>query len=264
MKIHYCWFGGNSKSPLILKCIESWHRYCPGAEILEWNEKNFDIAMSRYTREAYEAKKWAFVSDYCRYYVLHKYGGIYLDTDVELIRPLTGLPENFVGFENGNFIASGLIRGAPRGDRLCKLMLDDYNNDMFFLPDGRLNTKTVCQRETSLLLQFGLKQNNTLQQVAGTTVFPTEFFCPLNSNTRILKVTKNTYSIHHYAASWCPEWTEYLSTTYAKWNKFLPSLWASLIARILCNLHFMGYKKTISKVVFRILGRFFFLSKSSH
>ena len=110
--IHYCWFGKNPKSKLILKCIDSWRKCCPDYEIKEWNEENFDINCCDYVREAYEAKKWAFVSDYCRFYVLYNYGGIYLDTDVELLKSLDVLSKNFVGFENQNRVNSGLIRGA--------------------------------------------------------------------------------------------------------------------------------------------------------
>lgn len=249
MKIHYCWFGKKTKSPLILKCIASWSQYCPNAEIIEWNEENFDVNISRYTKEAYDAQKWAFVSDYCRYFVLYRYGGIYLDTDVELIRSLNDLPENFVGFEDSDYIASGLIRGACKGDWFCKLMLEEYDNDTFFLSDGSMNLRTVCQRETSLLCKYGLKANNTMQNVEGIIVFPTEYFCPLNSKTRRLNVTENTYSIHHYTASWCPEWTEYLTLVYERCNKYFPSALASLIARFICNLRFKGIKKTILKLL---------------
>ena len=137
--IHYCWFGKNPKSKLILKCIDSWRKHCPDYEIKEWNEENFDVNCCDYVREAYEAKKWAFVSDYCRFYVLYNYGGIYLDTDVELLKPLDILSEDFVGFENQNRVNSGLIRGAVSKDLICKLMLDSYANDHFLKQDGSYN-----------------------------------------------------------------------------------------------------------------------------
>lgn len=201
-KLHYCWFGGNKKTKIIKKCIESWKKYCPDYEIIEWNENNFDVHCCQYVEEAYKAKKWAFVSDYCRFFVLYNYGGIYLDTDVEMIKSLYGLPNSFVGFEKIDMCNSGLIRGALKNDNICRLMLESYRQDKFMLEDGSFNLKTVCERETELLECFGLKRNGELQEVAGTTVFPKEYFCGKDVETMKLFITKNTYTIHHYAGSW--------------------------------------------------------------
>ena len=201
-KIHYCWFGRNHKSKLILKCIDSWKKNCPNYEIIEWNEDNFDINCCDYVREAYEAKKWAFVSDYCRFFVLHKYGGIYLDTDVELLKPLNLISENFVGFENDSRVNSGLIRGAVSGDMICKMMLDSYEKSHFYNADGSLNLLTVCDRETKILCKHGMKRDNTLQIIEGTTIYPSEYFNPTDMSTGKVKISHNTVSIHHYAASW--------------------------------------------------------------
>lgn len=201
-KIHYCWFGNNLKSDLILKCIESWKKFCPEYEIIEWNESNFDINYCKYSKEAYNAKKWAFVSDVCRFVVLSQYGGIYLDTDVELLRTIDDLPATFVGFENQTYVASGLIRGAEPGDEICLKMLESYKADVFYNKDGSYNVMTVCERETNILKEYGLKTNGKLQTVAHTKVYPVEFFCPMNYITRKVHITSNTYSIHHYGASW--------------------------------------------------------------
>lgn len=200
--IHYCWFGRNPKPKLILKCIESWKRFCPDYDIKEWNEDNFDVMCCDYVREAFEAKKWAFVSDYCRFYVLYNYGGIYLDTDVELLKDLSSIKETFIGFETEKHCASGLIRGAKKGDPICKQMLDSYHSDHFILDDGIMNLFTVCERETAILVEHGLVLNNRLQTVAETTVYPSEFFNPTNKDTGKVTVTPNTISLHHYAASW--------------------------------------------------------------
>lgn len=200
--IHYCWFGKNPKSKLILKCIDSWRKYCPDYEIKEWNEDNFDVNCCDYVREAYEAKKWAFVSDYCRFYVLYNYGGIYLDTDVELLRNLELLENNFVGFENAHTVNSGLIRGAEKGDYICQLMLQSYADDKFVNSDGTLNLTTVCERETNILCQLGMKKDNKLQVVSGTTIYPSEYFNPMDMETGKIRPTNKTVSIHHYAASW--------------------------------------------------------------
>lgn len=254
MKIHYCWFGNNPKSPLILNCIKSWHKYCPSAEIIEWNESNFDINTSIYSKEAYEAKKWPFVSDYCRFYVLYNFGGIYLDTDVELLRPISDLPLNFVGFENKRYVASGLIRGAQKKDWFCKQMLESYNRDKFLLPDGSYNLVTVCERETSLLIEHGLKLDNKTQTVKDITVYASEYFCPLNSRTRELAITKNTYSIHHYAASWCKEESNFYYTTYKKLSQFFPNNLSLALTTVITNIKFHGIRTTFAKIKKRLRG----------
>lgn len=174
--IHYCWFGKNPKPDIVLKCIESWKNYCPDYTIVEWNESNFDVNCCNYVSEAYTAKKWAFVSDYCRFYVLYHQGGIYLDTDVELIKALDGLTDCFVGFESNERVASGLIRAAQKGDKICQLMLQSYENDCFLCSDGSYNLMTVCERETTILCKLGLKKDNTLQVISGTTIYPVDFF----------------------------------------------------------------------------------------
>ncbi len=214
--IHYCWFGGNPKPKLILKCIESWKKFCPDYDIKEWNEDNFDVTCCKYVREAYEAKKWAFVSDYCRFYVLYNYGGVYLDTDVELLKPLGELSGTFVGFENNNRVNSGLIRGAEAGDLICGLMLESYAKSAFCNEDGTLNLLTVCDRETEILCSLGMKRDNTLQFIEGTTIYPTEYFNPMDMNTGKLCITDNTVSIHHYAASWVSK-NERMRGRIAKW-----------------------------------------------
>lgn len=200
--IHYCWFGGNPKPALIKKCMKSWKKYCPDYEIKEWNESNFDVNCCDYVKEAYKAKKWAFVSDYCRFYVLYNYGGIYLDTDVELLKPIDSIESACVGFESEKLVASGLVRAAKKHDKICGLMLKSYAKDKFIKANGEFNLLTVCKRETEILRGFGLKLNNHMQVVCGTTIYPTEYFQPTDMNTGKIHLTKNTVSIHHYAASW--------------------------------------------------------------
>lgn len=230
--IHYCWFGANPFPEIVKKCIASWKKFCPDYEIIEWNESNFDIHCCKYVEQAYEAKKWAFVSDYCRFFVLYNYGGIYLDTDVELIKSLNGLPQNFVGFENKSTVASGLIRGATIGDDVCGKMLNSYNNDAFVLDNGKLNLKTVCERETSILGQYGLKLDGTKQVVLNTTVFPTEYFCPYNYITGKTDITENTYSIHHYSYSWKTDKTSFHSKIYKILYKIFGERFANNIRKI--------------------------------
>ena len=138
----------------------------------------------------------------CRFHILNEQGGVYLDTDVELIKGLDDLPDSFVGFESKETVASGLIRGACKGDEICRLMLESYHNDKFIKDDGQLNLTTVCVRETEILKKFGLVPDGSLQTVCDTTVYPTEYFCPIDVSTNELHITDKTYSIHHYAGSW--------------------------------------------------------------
>lgn len=250
MIIHYCWFGPEQKPDLVLTCLNSWKKYCPEAKFIEWNEQNFDINCCKYVKEAYLHKKWAFVSDYCRYYVLFRFGGIYLDTDVEIIKELKDLPETFVGFESGaKQVASGLIRGAKIEDEICKLMLDSYQNDSFVLENGSLNTKTVCERETEILVEAGLQLENRLQNIHGTVVYPVEYFCPYNFATGELHISPKTYSIHHYASSWLsPLQRETLSVT-QKLSRYFPQKTAYYISLVLVSLRYDGVRMTGEKTM---------------
>ena len=215
--IHYCWFGGNPLPKSALKCIASWQRYLPDYEIKEWNESNFDVYSIPYTREAYAAKKYAFVSDYARFDILNKYGGLYFDTDVEVLRSMDDIIAKgpFMGREagswmraygrpNGLAVAPGLALGAEAGHPLYKEILDVYQTLQFRLADGSLNTKTICWYVTEILLKHGLTDNNEfVEQVAGVWIYPKDYFCPMD-HTRgcIVTMTDNTRSIHLYDASW--------------------------------------------------------------
>lgn len=198
MQFHYCWVGGAEKSEKIKSCIASWKRVCPNAEIIEWNESNYDVNKNAYIREAYEQKKYAFVSDYMRFDILYRFGGMYLDTDVELLKDVTPLTkENFTGFESEENVAPGLILYAEKGDPLMKEMLDYYDKQTEFSMG-----KTVVQIMTEILKKHGLKQDGTKQTVAGFVIYPTEYFNPKGGEYGKDKITENTYSIHHYEASW--------------------------------------------------------------
>lgn len=203
-KIHYIWVGGRKKPALVKKCIRSWEKFFPDWEIIEWNESNLDININEYCKQAYEAKKYAFVSDVLRFDVLYRYGGLYFDTDVEVIKSFETIIneyEAFSGFEN-EYINPGLVLySAYPGNSLFKEMLDIYSQEKFALEDG-YNTKTVCEYFTELMCNYGLKQNNQLQTINGFTVFPRTFFCPVDSIWRRQEFTKDTYTIHRFAASW--------------------------------------------------------------
>ena len=201
-KIHYCWFGRGVKSELIIKCMASWRKYMPDYEIIEWNEDNFSFD-NEYAREAYESKKYAFVSDYVRLKVIYEQGGIYLDTDVELIRNLEPLLQvgGFMGFERVNTVATGLGFAAPPKSPIVASLLSVYDN-LHFIVNGKMDQTACPIRNTTVLLVNGLVANNTKQQIGDIIIYPRDYFCPLDYDSGRLKITSNTYTIHHYGYSW--------------------------------------------------------------
>lgn len=204
--IHYCWFGQNPKPKLAQKCLESWKRICPEYRVIEWNEDNFDISSApTYVQQAYSVKKWAFVADYVRLKVVYEHGGIYLDTDVEVLKSFDKLLEYsaFFGFEGTDYINTGLGFGAVRNSPVVGELMTDYEHIPFFLSDGSYDLTPCPVRNTTVLIRNGLLCNGTKQLLdGGTLVLPAEYFCPIDNATRILKKTKNTISIHHFDASW--------------------------------------------------------------
>ena len=206
--IHYCWFGRGKMPELAVRCIESWKKYLPEYEIKEWNEDNFDVNIVPYTQEAYKVKKYAFVSDYARFWILYHHGGLYFDTDVEVIRPMDEIIKSgpFMGFENNGTITSGVNPGLGLGVKpglgLYQEILYYYENEHFLYTDGRQNLTTVVMRITSILQQYGLKNENVFQTIAGINIYPTDYFCPIRITDGKLCLTDRTVSIHHYAASW--------------------------------------------------------------
>ena len=202
-KIHYCWFGRGKMPELALKCIASWKKYLSDYEIKEWNEDNFDLDAYPYAREAYDNRKFAFVTDVVRLYALYHEGGIYMDTDVEVLKPLDAflLHDAVSGFESSTQIPTGLM-ACREGHPLFKELLDDYNGLHFVLPDGSLDYTTNVIRITGTCLKYGLKQNNQLQTVNGFTLYPKDYFCPKSYDDGKIYLTKNTVTIHHFAGSW--------------------------------------------------------------
>jgi hypothetical protein len=210
--IHYCWFGRNPLPESAKKCIASWRKFLPDYEIIEWNEDNYDVNKIPYTAEAYAAKKYAFVSDYARFDILYQHGGLYFDTDVEVIKPFDDIVANgpFMGIEvppNKNswlIVAPGLCLGAEKKMTLYKDILVKYQNLHFTLNDGSFNTYTVGQHTTDILKLYGLKNENTIQTLNDTTViYPKYYFNPLDDATGKLTITTETHSIHWYSKSWC-------------------------------------------------------------
>lgn len=207
--IHYCWFGENPLPELAQKCIESWRKFCPDYEIKRWDESNFDINCCDYVREAYEAKKWAFVSDYARFKILYDNGGLYFDTDVELIKPTDDIVKkgSFLGCEVNpaypSAINPGLGMGAETRLPIYQEILDIYESIHFLNVDGTLNDITITDRITAFFEKIGFQPIDKVQTVASITIYPPRYFCPLNIDTGKILLEDDTRSIHHYTASWC-------------------------------------------------------------
>ena len=228
-KIHYCWFGGNPKPKLAEKCFRSWKKYCPGYEIIEWNEDNYDLsAAPLYVRQAYEAKKWAFVTDFVRLQVVCDQGGIYLDTDVELRKPLEQLLENraWFGFEDGAHVNTGCGFGAEAGHPVLREIMEDYRKIPFLLDDGSYDILSCPQRNTGAFLRRGLRQDNSRQLLEGDVlILPSDHLNPKDWKTGEIRITENTLSIHHFGASWyTPEMMRELKRKQRRqWLRRLPS-----------------------------------------
>lgn len=201
--IHYCWFGNGEPDELAQKCIASWKKYCPDYDIVRWSEDNYDVTKHPYMKEAYEAGKWAFVTDYARLDILYEYGGLYFDTDVELIKNFDPLLEDkaFVGREDGDRVNTGQAIGAEKGLEIIRELRDVYNGE-FFKTDKGYNTTTCVDYTSDYLVKKGLKNENSKQIIDDLTIYPKEYFCPIDVGYTKPKITDNTYSIHHFAASW--------------------------------------------------------------
>lgn len=202
--IHYCWFGKGKKSELAEKCIQSWKEKLPDYKIIEWNEENFDIHINKYVEEAYNSKKFAFVADYVRLFVLFHHGGIYMDTDVEVLKPfdnLLNLP-GFVGFEDKELVSTAVI-GSQKGNLLLKEWLETYN-DRHFIENGKINSVTNVRVFTNILLKYGMKQNNKMQKLYDDKfmIYPIEYFSPLKLGSKRPNITANTITIHWFEGTW--------------------------------------------------------------
>lgn len=204
--IHYCWFGRGQKPELAIRCIESWKKYCPDYEIIEWNEDNFDINSNLYVKQAYENKKYAFVTDYVRLFVLYNYGGIYMDTDVEVLKPLDLFLKHraFSSFESNKLIPTGIM-ASEKGNKWIKDLLDEYKNIKFIDDNGNFDLKPNTNRITELSLKkYGLVLNNSYQELddGAVTIYPYDYFCPKSVETYQINLTENSYTIHHFSGSW--------------------------------------------------------------
>lgn len=203
-KIHYCWFGGADIPEDVLKCINSWKKYCPDYEIIRWDETNYDYNKYRYSREAYEHRKWAFVSDVARLDIIYNHGGIYLDTDVELVKSLDFLLEEaaFMGFQQGRIVNTGLGFGAEQYNELIGKNLEIYCDISFIREDGSLDLTPCPDITTKVLEKHGLIREDRIQKIEDMKILSSVYLSPMLLSDGNAEITDDTVSIHHYAGTW--------------------------------------------------------------
>lgn len=239
--IHYCWFGGSPLPDLAVKCIESWRRYCPDYEIVEWNEESFNVDSLPYTAEAYARKKYAFVTDVVRLYALVNHGGVYMDTDVEVVKPLDALLsyDAVSGFETETEIPTGLM-ASVKDQPVMRMLLDEYNELHFVKPDGSTDETTNVIRITKSLTELGFVPDNQLQTVCGFTLLPKDYLCPKDYRTGEVVLTDRTLTIHHFNGSWMSEEDQYAKSLRLKAPKALPAKLRTAGSHCLAVLKFRG------------------------
>jgi hypothetical protein len=213
-KIHYIWIGGKEKPPMIKKCIASWSKVMPDYEIICWDDSNLDVEKYQFSKDAYQARKYALSSDMLRYEILYEHGGILLDADVEVIKPFDELlhleafagyePPQFSGCFNPGIVNPGSVLAAVKGCSFLKDVLDVYKNMTFALDDqGKVLIKQTSPAVlTKYLRSNGLKKLGELQKIKELTIFPTDYFCPIDGETSKVEVMENTFSIHRFAGTW--------------------------------------------------------------
>jgi mannosyltransferase OCH1-like enzyme len=214
--------------------VEGWKRLLPDYIFMLWNEQNFDINSVPFTRQVASVKKWGFIVDYIRAWAIFHYGGVYLDTDVEILKPLDFLLINntsFGGFENKKYIAPGLIFAGEKGCSVAQDIMNFYSTYDFIQENGTLKLTPSPKIFTNILLKYGLIQNDTYQILSNGifTAYPAEYFCPMSFKTGLVNITENTYSIHHYDASWH-------SNTEKKYTKIIHIITTALGENILSKV----------------------------
>ncbi len=242
--IHYCWFGGNPEPEDVKKCINSWIKYMPEYKIIRWDENNYDIHKCQYMSDAYNEKKWAFVSDFCRLDVIYTHGGIYLDTDVEVLKSFNPLLQEkmFCGFESRDpimfkknkrieeSVAFGLGFGAEAGHPILAEMIQLYKTLNFYNTDGSLNLIACPHYQTQILKKYNLIDNGKTQRFDGGIAYSAEYFCPQSNVTnKMLYSLVNSYSIHHFTVSWASSKDKKALVWKNRLHRFLPYWLASKI-----------------------------------
>lgn len=260
--IHYVWFGNNEMPNTFNRCYESWLKFCPDYNIQLWNEENFPLDLNEYVKKSYQNKKYAFLSDYVRLYVIYHYGGIYLDIDVELIKNPDFLLDHdgFMGFMEKKIINTGLGFGSRKGHPIIEYLLDEYEK-LATSKDFKFEKNTF--KDSFFLQNYGLILNNSYQIIDGFHFLPIEYMCPTYFDSARNKFTKNTISIHHYEVSWNPSHKIYqnrmknLKSSYiSKSGNFIGSMLFKThvyFIRLNKNLKKNGLHKTIKKILTKLI-----------
>lgn len=264
-KIHYCWFSGKKMPKEFENYIETWKKFCPDYEIVRWDESNYDINQNSYMRNAYKEKRWGFVPDYARFDIIYREGGIYLDTDVELIKSPDSLLDNpaFLGFEDNNFINPGLGFGAEKNNPVMKALRDIYENIDFYKHDGSLNLVPSPYYVTEKLKSLGVKTDNQLQRLDDITIYPSDYFGAKNYYTGKINSTENTYSVHHFSCTWMTreerKAEERRRTFCARYGQFLGNRIDGVYKRIVAA----GDKRKKEKIFERVKEHFIYSERNN-
>mgnify|MGYP004452693793 CR=1 FL=1 len=258
--IHYCWFGPEKIGKKEKNCIASWKKYCPDYEFRLWTESNYDVGKNKYMRAAYKEKKWSFVSDYARLDVIYRYGGIYLDTDVELLKGLDTLLDNtmFCGFENDDYVNFGIGFGAEKGQKIVKEIMDVYDKLNFYNPNGSLNLEPCPTYQSAVLKKHGVKMDNSPQVIDDIQILSSDYFCPISCETGVINITENTYGIHHYSFSW-GNTSDKIWGKISRWtNRYMGKKWSMIICfpyRIRKKIRMIGFVQTFEFYVNKYLKK---------
>ena len=254
-KIHYFWIGGNPKPESVLYCIDSWKKYCPDYEIIEWNETNYDFTKNEYMRQAYEAKKWGFAPDYARLDIIYRYGGLYFDTDVELIKNPDHLLNNtaFFGFDRASDVTRNNVNcgegfGAEAFQPILRKMMAHYDNKSFMKPDGTLDMTPSPYYTTLCLKEIGLRNENVDQKLNDDVmVYASDVLCPKSYCASKLHLTERTVSIHHFDATWLDDNLRRKHDRSVRINKVFGDKHGFLIGRRINDLEYL-YNAFVRKV----------------
>lgn len=257
--IHYCWFGRKPLDDKSLYCISTWKKYFPDYEIIQWNEKNFDISSCAFLQDAYKAEKWAFVSDIARLVVVYQYGGLYFDTDVEVIGSFDDVlkksPNGFMGVETTLCVNSGLGFAAPKGCNLLKSLIELYRGIDFVTYKGELSEIACPVLTTRYLLEYGFKQDNSFQTVCGIDIYPSDYFSPIDYYSGQMKKTQNTRSVHWYAASWLSPEAKAEQAKLQRLTRFFGKYMGDRIYGVACCVKTEGIIPYIRKRMLKLLKR---------
>lgn len=250
--IHYCWFGGSPLTELTEKCIKSWETYCPDYTFMRWDESKFDVNSNQYVKEAYEAKKWAFVTDYVRLYALYSVGGIYMDTDIELLKNTDVFLNHsaFSGFEVEDHLQTAIM-GACQNHNWIKLLMNYYEKRSFYTEDGSFDLTTNVISITNLTKhKYNLILNNTYQELADDLIiYPKDYFCPKDYFDNKIRITKKTHCIHHFNASWHTEEQKKQHAINSHYKKVFGKKIGNFLSRIDKNIRKNGFRGTMKKCI---------------